>query len=355
VACFGPGVARCSSGLAYDTIMHALTRIAPAVWARLALVLALGVLPLLVHNNYQLFILTLIALYTILTVGLSLVMGYAGQVSLGHATFFGIGAYATALLSARYGWPSWSALLLAAGLTALIGFLLGVPIFRLRGHYLAMATLGLNVIFILIIKNEAAVTGGSSGFTNIPPLVVAGLAFDNDVKMYYLAWAVALGVLWLSLNIVNSRVGRALRAIHASEVAAETLGVDANAFKLKVFAMAAGFAGLAGGLYAQAIRFVSPSSFDILKSIELVTMAAVGGLASVWGSIFGAATVILLAQFIRDRMNLVLAGASGEQEIIIFGLLLVAIMVFMPEGLTVGGRRALRRLQASLRPRPASD
>jgi branched-chain amino acid transport system permease protein len=333
--------------------MNALNRFGPAFWARLALVLALAVIPLLVRNNYQLFILTLIAFYTILTVGLSLVMGYAGQVSLGHATFFGVGAYATALLSVRFGWPPWSALLLSAAMTALIGFLIGVPIFRLRGHYLAMATLGLNVIFVLIIKNEAAVTGGSSGFTNIPPLSVAGVVFDNDVKMYYLAWAATLGVLWLSLNVVNSRVGRALRAIHASEVAAETLGVDANAFKLKVFAMAAGFAGLAGGLYAQSIRFISPSSFDILKSIQLVTMAAVGGLASVWGSIFGAAGVILLAQFLRDRMSLVLGGASGEQEIIVFGLLLMAIMVFMPEGLTVGGLRVVRRLAAAWRLRLA--
>jgi branched-chain amino acid transport system permease protein len=327
----------------------------PAQWARLALAVALAVIPLLVRNNYQLFVLTLIAVYTILTVGLSLVMGYAGQVSLGHATFFGVGAYATALLSARFGWPSALSLLLAAGLTALVGYLLGVPIFRLRGHYLAMATLGLNIIFILILKNEAEVTGGPSGFTHIPPLAVGAFVFDSDVKMYYLVWAATLGVLWLSLNIVNSRVGRALRAIHASEVAAETLGVDANAFKLKVFAMAAGFAGLAGGLYAQAIHFISPSSFDLLVSIELVTMAAVGGLASVWGSVFGAATVVLLAQFIRDRMDVLLAGASGEQEIIVFGLLLIVIMVFLPEGLTVGGLKALRAWPGLRRMRAAGD
>jgi branched-chain amino acid transport system permease protein len=149
------------------------------------------------------------------------------------------------------------------------------------------------------------------------------------------------------LNVVHSRVGRALRAIHASEVAAETLGVDSNAFKLRVFALAAGYAGLAGGLYAQAIHFISPSSFDMLFSIELVTMAAVGGLASVWGSIFGAATVVLLAQFIRDRLGALMEGASGEGEIIVFGLLLVVIMVFLPEGLTAGGLKAIRNWQAN--------
>ncbi len=299
--------------------------------------------PMIVGNNYQIFIITLIGLYTMLTIGLSLVMGYAGQVSLGHATFYGVGAYATALLSARAGLPSWAALIVAVAVTALIGFIIGVPIFRLRGHYLAMATLGLNVIFSLIVKNEAEITGGPSGFSNIPPLSVGGFVIDSDIKMYYVVWAMALGSLWLSLNIVSSRVGRALRAIHTSEVAAETLGVDANAYKLRVFALAAGFAGLAGGLYAQAIHFISPSSFDLLVSVELVTMTAIGGLASVWGSIFGAATVVFLGQFIRDKMNLILAGASGEQEIIVFGVLLVVIMVFLPEGLTAGGLRLLRK------------
>lgn len=312
-----------------------------------ALVVIIAIVPLFGgSNNYQLFILTLIGLYTMLTVGLSLVMGYAGQVSLGHATFFGLGAYATALLSANAGLPAWAALIVAVGLTALIGFIVGVPIFRLRGHYLAMATLGLNVIFILILKNEANITGGPSGFTHIPPLSIGGFVFDSDVKMYYLVWVMALGILWLTLNVVNSRVGRALRAIHASEVAAETLGIDANSFKLKSFTLAAAYAGLAGGLYAQAIHFISPSSFDLLFSIELVTMAAVGGLASVWGSIFGAATVVFLAQFIRDRLGDLMGGAAGEGEIIIFGLLLVLIMVFMPAGLTAGSLKAIRSWRA---------
>jgi branched-chain amino acid transport system permease protein len=313
--------------------------------ALIGLVIAIVALPSVVGNNYQVFVFTLIGLMTMLTVGLSLVMGYAGQVSLGHATFYGIGAYATALLSTRFGLPPWAALIASVALTALIGFVLGVPIFRLRGHYLAMATLGLNVIFSLIVKNEAEITGGPSGYTDIPPLALGGFAFDDDVKMFYLVWAMVVVMLWLSLNIVNSRVGRALRAIHASEVAAETLGVDANAYKLRVFALGAGFAGLAGGLYAQAVHFISPSSFDILVSVELVTMTAIGGLANVWGSIFGAATVVLLAQFIRDRLAVLWEGAAGEGEIIVFGLLLIVIMVLLPEGLTAGGVKAIRDWQ----------
>lgn len=310
--------------------------------AVLVLILGLAAAPWLVRNNFQIFLLTLIGLYTMLTVGLALVMGYAGQVSLGHATFYGLGAYATALLSTRAGLPPWAALLLAPLFTALVGYLVGLPIFRLRGHYLAMATLGLNIIFILLLKNEASITGGPSGYTNIPPLELVGFSIDTDLRMYYLVWLITLAVLALSLQLVNSRVGRALRAIHASEVAAESLGVDSTAYKLRIFALAAGYAGLAGGLYAQTIRFISPSSFDILFSIELVTMAAIGGLASIWGSIFGAATVVFLAEVIRDRLGEWLAGASGEAEIIVFGLLLIVIMVFLPEGLTTGGLKALR-------------
>lgn len=317
--------------------------------AAVALVATLALIPFLLRNNFQVFILTLIGIYTMLTVGLSLVMGYAGQVSLGHATFYGMGAYATALLSARLGLPGWLALILAALATGILGYVLGIPIFRLRGHYLAMATLGLNVIFVLILKNESDLTGGPSGFTSIPPMKLGSLVLNNDTSMYYLVWAAALGILWLSFNIVRSRVGRALRAIHASELGAETLGVDATAFKLKVFALAAAYAGLAGGLYAQTIRFISPSSFDVLFSIKLVTMSAVGGLANVWGSIFGAATVVLLAEFIRDQMNAVLAGATGEAEIIIFGILLVVIMVFMPEGLVVSAMNSIRRWQGRRR------
>ncbi len=317
-------------------------RLSKQTWALIGLGLVVAVLPSLVGNNYQVFIFTLIGLMTLLTIGLSLVMGYAGQVSLGHATFYGLGAYATALLSTRAGLPPWAALLAAVAFTSLIGFALGVPIFRLRGHYLAMATLGLNVIFILLVKNEAQITGGPSGYTNIPPLALGGWLFDTDIKIFYVVWLAVRVALWLSLNLVDSRVGRALRALHTSEVAAEALGVDVTAHKLRVFALGAALGGLAGGLYAQAVRFISPSSFDVLVSVELVTMAAIGGLANVWGSIFGAATVVLLAQFIRDRLGVWLEGASGEGEIIVFGLLLIFIMVLMPEGLTAGVVRAVR-------------
>ncbi|MBI4771820.1 MAG: branched-chain amino acid ABC transporter permease [Chloroflexi bacterium] len=315
-----------------------------ALVAGLAVVAVIPLLP--ATNNYRLFTLALIGLYTMLTVGLSLVMGYAGQISLGHATFFGMGAYGSAILSVHFNLPPMLTVPVAALITALCAYVVGIRIFQLRGHYLAMATMGLNVIFVLLALNQELLTGGPTGFVGIPPLAVGGFVFNSDRRMYYVIWGVTLLVLLLSLNVVNSRVGRALRAIHASEAAAEAVGVDVTAFKLRVFTLAAAYAGLAGGLYAHYLGFISPSSFSILFSIELVAMVAVGGLASIWGSIFGAATIQLMSEFIRDNMSKLLGGSSGEQEIIAFGLILMLIMIFLPDGLTSGGLKALRNWQA---------
>jgi branched-chain amino acid transport system permease protein len=208
-----------------------------------------------------------------------------------------------------------------------------------------MATLAFGIIVYLAFVEAKELTGGPSGLPGVPRLRVGGFVFDSDRKFFYLTWAAVVAVLMLSLNVVNSRVGRALRAIHGSEVAAETLGVRTADYKLKVFTLSAVYAALAGSLYAHYLAFVSPSAFGFIASVEFVVMAAVGGLASVWGAPFGAAAVTLLAEGIRDVMPRLLAYASGEYEVIAYGLLLIAIMIFVPEGLTVGGLRALRRLR----------
>jgi branched-chain amino acid transport system permease protein len=307
----------------------------------------LAMVPFVIHNTYILTILIFVAQFTMLTIGLSLLMGYAGQISLGQATFFGVGAYTTAILSTHLGvWP-WLALLVGVLLAGGLAYLVGLLIFRLRGHYLAMATLGMNIIFSLILTQEGEWTGGPSGFQwGIPDLSLGPLTLTGDVHYYYLFWAFALVVIAVSLNIVNSRVGRAMRALHTSEVAAEAVGIDTNAYKRKVFALSAVYGGLAGGLHAAYLGFISPSSFSIAVSIELVVMAVVGGLASVWGALFGAAIIMLIQQYVVALMQLVIPNASGEYEIIAFGLILVLIMIFMPEGLFVGlvkwGRRWFR-------------
>ncbi len=308
-----------------------------------ALAVVLALIPPNIDNNYILAILIFVAQFTMLTIGLSLLMGYAGQISLGQATFFGIGAYTTAILSTHFKLSPWISLAAGVLLAAGVAYLIGMLIFRLRGHYLAMATLGMNIILFLVLTQEVEWTGGPSGFRGIPDLSIGSFMLSNDTHYFYLFWFFTLIVIAVSLNIVNSRVGRALRALHTSEIAAETIGIDTNAFKLKVFALSAAYGGLAGGLHATYLGFISPSTFHFGMSIELVVMAVIGGLASVWGAIFGAGIVMMIEQYSGTVIKAIIPNASGEQEIITFGLILMLIMIFIPEGLFSGLVSAGRR------------
>jgi branched-chain amino acid transport system permease protein len=254
-----------------------------------------------------------------------------------------LGAYVSAILTVKYGASPWLAMAIGLALTAGAAWLIGIPIFRLSEHFLAMATLGLGIIAHLAFTELKELTGGSSGLPGVPRLSIGAFVFDSDVKYFYLVWGVVILLLILSLNIVNSRVGRALRAIRGSEVAAGSIGVDAGRYKLQVLVLSAAYASLAGSLYVHYMRFVSPQPFDFDASVRLVVMAAVGGLASVWGAPFGAAAVTLLTVVLREVLPRLIPGASGEHTVIAYGLILVAIMIFMPEGLTRGLLKRLRR------------
>lgn len=312
-------------------------------------VLAVALAPAVVTSGYHLSVGVFVGLHAIVTVGLCVLAGYAGQISLGQAAFYGIGAYTSGLLTTRLGVDPWLAMVAAMAFTALVAYVFGIPILRLHGHYLAMATLAFGIIVYLVFVELKHLTGGPSGLGGIPRLAVGGFVFDSDRKFFYLTWGVLLGVVVLSLNLVHSRVGRALRAIHGSEVAAETLGIDAARFKLQVFTLSAVYASLAGSLYAHYVTFVSPPTFGFIASVEFVVMAAVGGLASVWGAPLGALAVTLLTETIRDVMPRLLAHASGEHEVIAYGVLLVVIMIFMPRGLAAG-LRIPRRARAAAPP-----
>ncbi|HHX44243.1 MAG TPA: branched-chain amino acid ABC transporter permease [Chloroflexi bacterium] len=309
----------------------------------LALVVAL--LPLVFRTPYALSTLILIGIYSTVTVGLCLLMGYAGQVSLGQAAFFGLGAYASAVLTTRLSWSPWIAMVVAAGGTGLVAYAIGIPIFRLRGHYLSMATLGFGAIVRIVMNEWRAVTGGPTGLPGIPRLSIGGLVLNTDITYYYLVWAVGLLALVLARNMVDSRVGRALRAIHGSEDAAESLGIDVSRYKLQVLVTSAIYASVAGSLYAHYMIFVSPGAFDIDTSVQLVLMAAVGGVASIWGAPLGAAVVTLLTLVLREVVPLFTAHGSGEYQIIAYGILLVVIMIFMPDGLTPALARLGRRIR----------
>jgi branched-chain amino acid transport system permease protein len=316
--------------------------VSPGRWALAGGLGLLALVPLVVTTPSYLDVLIYVGLYTIVTSGLCLLTGYAGQISLGQAAFYGLGAYASAILTVGYGVPPWGALIAGIVLTAAVAYVFGIPILRLRGHYLAMATLAFGIVVYLAFVEFTDLTGGPSGIPGVPPFSLFGFRFDSDVKRYYLTTGAALLTLFVSRNVVDSRIGRALRAVHGSEVAAETLGVDTARHKLQVFALSAAMASLAGSLYAHHLALVSPAAFTFVASVEFVVMAAVGGLASVWGAPFGAAAITILTEAIRRVMPHLLSHASGEHEVIAYGILLVVIMIFLPEGLVAGLRGSFR-------------
>jgi branched-chain amino acid transport system permease protein len=292
-----------------------------------ALTVVLAVYPPLCGNPYRLGVTNQIALYTIVVLGLNLFVGYAGQISLGHAAFFALGAYGSALFSGEWGLNPWLALPLAVLVAAGIALLVGIPALRLHGHYLAMATLGFNLVVYIVLVQWDAVTGGPSGYAGIRPMAIGSFAFASDLRLHYLIWGVALLCLTLALNLVRSGVGRGLAALAGDEVAAAAFGVDTRVAKIKVFVLSAGFAALAGGLYAHGFGFVSPDTFGIFASVDFVTMVVVGGLGSVWGSLFGAALLTWLPEWI-DRFE------SCKE--IVHGVILVGVLIFLPQGLVTG-------------------
>src|SRR4030042_984797 len=296
-------------------------------YALLALVFAGLVLLPFSGDVYYTSIFIFIAIHSMLVIGLCLLMGYTGQVSLGHAAFYGMGAFISAILTATYNWSPWLAMPLAALSTGVIAYMIGVPLLRLRGNYLAMGTLGMGIIFFILFNELDQYTGGPSGLPGVPGLSIGGFSFDTDFRYYYLVWGVCAIMMIVSWNIVRSRTGRALRAIHGSEPASEAVGIDVAQFKVKVFVLSAVFASIAGSLYVHYLSYVSPNPFGFMFSIRLVVMAVIGGLANIWGAVFGTGSVTMMDQHL---------GEFGELDVILFGLILILVMIFTPRGLVPG-------------------
>jgi branched-chain amino acid transport system permease protein len=287
----------------------------------------LAVLPPFLTNEYYLNLLIFIGIHAIIAIGLDLLLGYTGQISLGHAAFFGLGAYITGVLSAKASWPPIAGLVVALVGVGILAYIIGIPTLKLHGHYLAMATLGFGIIVQIFFKELDFLTGGPSGLVGIQDMTIFGYAFDSDLKYYYLVCVSLLLTLLLSINLVQSRVGRALRAIHGSEVASSVLGVNVSRYKVGIFVLSAVYAALAGWLYSHYMTFVSPSSFGFMFSVKLVTMVVIGSLGSIWGAIFGAALLTSMPEFLHVFAN---------YETTVFGFILVSVMVFMPRGLLRG-------------------
>jgi branched-chain amino acid transport system permease protein len=292
-------------------------------------------LPLVLPNTYYFDIANRMAINAIVVLGLNLLIGFAGQISLGHAGFFGIGAYASAVLTTHFSWPPIAALCAGAAGAALLAAAIAPPIFRLRGHYLAMATLGLGIVISIVLKNEAGYTGGPDGMP-VPAMSVFGWEIFGERQWYWLFAGILLFSVWACLNLIDSPFGRALRALHGSEVASQVVGVDVARYKVTIFVLSAFFASIMGSLTAHYVGFITPDSAEFSHSIELVTMVVVGGMASVFGSVIGAVLLTALPQ--------ALTTFEGW-ETVAFGAILMLSMIFLPKGLVptltakFGGRR----------------
>ncbi len=289
-------------------------------------------------------VMRMVGIYTVAAVGLNILMGYAGQISLGHGAFLGIGAYTSALLALKAHLPVWLSIPVAVVVTALVGLLVA-PVLRLKGHYLAMATLGLGIIFYVFMREMTWLTGGNNGLREIPALsfpgVKIGQARDYLRAEYYFIWTLALIVLLLCSNLVRSRVGRAMRALHESEVAANVMGVDVSWEKIKAFVLSTGLAGLAGAVFAHIQGYIDPNLFTITLSIQLVTMVVVGGMESIWGAVAGAGVITFIPKIVEALPKWLgevprWVEKYSNYEGMVFGLILVLTMIFLPSGITKG-------------------
>lgn len=289
----------------------------------IALALVVAILPWFLPNNFFFNVVILTGINAIVCVGLNLLIGYAGQISLGHAGFFGLGAYCSAILTTRLGWPAPVALVAGALIVGLLAFVMARPILRLRGHYLAMATLGMGVIISIVLVQEGNLTGGPDGMS-VDPARVFGVDLSSERTWYWIVGAALILAVWLALNLIDSPLGRALRGLHGSEVAAEVMAIDTVRYKTLVFVISALFASVAGSIYAHYSGFLTPAEASFMRSVQFVTMVVLGGMASTYGAVVGAALLTVLPQVLT---------VFHDYEQVALGLILMLTMVFMPKGL----------------------
>lgn len=299
----------------------------------LVVALLVAVLPFILPSTFYLRIAALVFIFSIAVLGLNLLMGFAGQVSLGHAGFFGIGAYAVAVAPTHFGVPVWLALLLGVIAAGLLALIIGRPILKLKGHYLAVATLGMGILLAMVFTNEARFTGGPDGMP-VPRLVLFGWIARGSVTWYWISGVTLVLAVLLAVNLINSPTGRALRAIHDSEVAARVLGIDVARYKLIAFVLSAGYAALAGAYLALFDGLVTPATAGFMRSIEFVTMAVLGGLGSILGSVVGAALLTVLPQMLT---------VFHDYEHIALGLIMIIFMVFLRAGIVPSLAMLFRR------------
>jgi branched-chain amino acid transport system permease protein len=298
-------------------------------WPALALAVVLLAYPWVTPTDYLLRVGNVALVYAILTLGLNFTVGWTGQVSLGHAGFWGIGAYTTAILTAKLAaWSPWAAMALGTALAGLTGVLLGLPTLRIKGHYLALATIGFAEVVQLVFNNWRPVTGGADGVPGIPVLSIGPFPFDTERRVYYLLLVAVVLLTVAALRLRDSGFGRAFMAVRDNELAADVAGVPTTAVKTLAFALGAAYAGLAGSLYAHMLRYVSPDVFGFEQSLLILSMLVIGGLGSVAGALVGAVIGVAVPELLR---------IFGVYYMAIYALLVILVIIFMPMGV-VGGR-----------------
>jgi branched-chain amino acid transport system permease protein len=288
----------------------------------LIFILLIILFPLISGSTYTITVGIFSGINAMVAIGLCILMGYAGQVSLGQAGFYGIGAYISSILCVHAGFPIVISVICAMIVAAIAAMILAVPALRLKGHYLAVATLGFGEI-IFIILNEWG-PGGPSGFGDIPHFGLLGYTIDSTTGYFYLIWGLVAVVMLFSINLINSGTGRALRAIHDSDLACNAMGLNVTALKIKVFILSAVYASLAGSLYAHYVTFISPSSFSLFYSILVLMMVIVGGITNLWGAVIGAVVITVLPELLRR---------FEELDVLVYGLILTLSLMFFRKGL----------------------
>lgn len=313
-------------------------RLTPKSATLLALVVLIALAPVFFPSGFYYRVGALIFVNALAVTGIVILTGWAGQISLGHAGFAGIGAYACALAPVHLGIHPALAVLLGAALSAGLAWLVGRPILRLKGYYLAVASLGMGILISMVLNNERWLTRGPDGI-EVPELGLrallkaAGLDLSNGQFWYFFCGAVLLVGVWLALNLHNSPTGRALRALHGSEVAARTVGIDVARLKLQAFVISAVYASVSGSLLALQNKFITPDVAGFMHSVEMVTMAVLGGVGSVAGAVFGAAVLTLLPQVLT---------VFAEYEQLVLGAVMVLVMIFLREGVVPSILRKIR-------------
>lgn len=287
------------------------------------LILFLIFIPFFLNDVYMQYILNLIIINIILAIGLDLLTGFTGQFSVGHAAFFGVGAYSCALINITFGVPFWFSLFLGGLFSACIGYLIGFPALRLSGPYLAMLTFGFGEITQWVFVHWVSVTRGVHGVV-VPRPQIGSFTFSDDKHFYYIELLVLVILMFVAKNIIKSKIGRAFMSIRDNEIASQSMGVNIAKYKTMAFALGAFYAGIAGSLYSALIKYISPADFGFFQSIKYLTMIVVGGLGSIMGSIIGGTLLTVLPELLRG---------FEKDQMLIYGALLLVFLMFMPQGI----------------------